>query len=1072
MKRNATKVMLIAMLCVASVGVAVGAEAKPSPEQAAQQKFQPLIYSNRVWYESTFWTGPDWTRVGRNWHHPGLLTPSIRRFDAPRDGEVTVSGRVYKLHLQGNGIRAEIRLNDRSLWNAEIDGPDEKGKTHELKLRVKQGDSLRFLVDSRGQISCDTTGWDPAVSYTGGETFQASTAFDVHKQGAGGWYYEMFPVDPANWQPRKVVPARPDSLPEPPTEQLPLEVARQQIERDWVGQRGSQPAGEAAADELTRMQRILDRQAETLGKVVASNWRQQIETLRQQLANASVEESAEMYLRIRRAKRSLLLADPQIDFDGILCIDNPYVHGSEDVHEIRHRNEDTATPGGRLLVLEGLGPGAPVRKLAPRGTPAAFWRPDLSFDAKRVLFCMKSADEPAYHIYEVGIDGENFRQVTQGRYNDLDPIYTPDDNMVFSTSRCNQYLRCGGSKFRMFVLARSDLQGRNIYFISANNEADYTPAMLPDGRILYTRWEYVDKEVIRIQSLWTVNPDGTGVSAFWGNQSRWPDMLINARLIPGTQKVLFSSVGHHDAYAGPIGVVEPNEGINYPDGVYNLTPHLDWAEVGAGPADQDYNADFQAPTCYMAFQTPYPLGKDLLLVSARRGKHRRTAADPELGWFNLYLMDYDGNMELLYEGSYNILHAQPIRSRPRPRVIPSSVQWPGEMVSADQRPADGYCYSSDIYEGTSIPRGIVKSLRVLEVESQTYCDGIRSTGKEANLYRQAGAFPSYNLSGETVTSFLYDEATKRILGTVPVREDGSVYFKVPPMRALYFQLLDERGRCLQTMRSFTHVMPGETRGCVGCHETRSTAPPRTPPLYSLAQPSEIKPPAWGDETISFPRFVQPILNKRCISCHGQEKTEAEIDLTHRTEEGTLLSWSYVTLVFGKNPRSIADLPRTSIAGPIFPYHTYPNPEVLHPTQDTVVPPMTAMSYRSKLIELATSGKHYDVKVTPEEEARLVAWVDALCPFLGLEELVGLDDLPAEKYYEQAVYRGMSYPARMRTAPAIHRAFRQDRFESQRDRIPCDEQGRPLPSVAVVNGKRVYRIPQPAAPNESVGERDD
>ena len=377
--------------------------------------------------------------------------------------------------------------------------------------------------------------------------------------------------------------------------------------------------------------------------------------------------------------------------------------------------------------------------------------------------------------------------------------------------------------------------------------------------------------------------------------------------------------------------------------------------------DQVVNPDFQAPECYMAFQTPFPISKDLMLVSARRGEHPQTTRDAELGWFHLYLMDYDGNMELLYQGAYNILHAQPVRSRAKPPVLPSPVRWPGKMASADQRPDDGFFYNSDVYEGTTIPRGMVKFLRVLEIESQTYCDGVRSTGREADLYRKQGAFPQFGLFGETVTSFLMDDATKRILGTVPVQEDGSVYFKAPPVRALYFQLLDGSGRCLHTMRSFTHVMPGETRSCVGCHETRGVAPEQKPSLVNLPAPSEISPPPWGDETVSFPRFVQPILDKHCVRCHGVEKTEAEIDLTHRTEQGTLLSWPYVTLVFGKNPKTVADLPKTSIAGPIFPYHTYPNSEVKYPTQDTVVPPLTAMSYRSRLVDLATSGKHYDVQ---------------------------------------------------------------------------------------------------------------
>jgi len=832
----------------------------------------------------------------------------------------------------------------------------------------------------------------------------------------------------------------PESFPEPATVALTSAAADELLKHDWQAQRGAKSWEAACREELARIERILQRRNAAAPKKLVAG------------------DDEKSYLELRRIKRELMLSDPAIDFSRIVCIDNPYVHGSEAVHEVRHRNEDTATMGGRLLVLDGLRTDAAVRKLAPQDAPAAFWRPDVSFDGTKILFCMKSSDKPAYHLYEVNVDGSGWRQITDSDYNDLDPIYAPDGGIIFSTSRCNHYLRCGGSKFRMFILARCDRDGKNIYFISANNEVDYLPSFLPDGRLIYTRWEYVDKEVLRIQSLWTVNPDGTGLNAFWGNQSHWPDMLLNPRAIPGTTKVVFNATGHHDAYGGPLGIIVPSEGMNYPDGLYNLTPHVPWCEVGNGPADKPYNAEFQAPACYGAFHTPFPIGKDLLLVSARIGKPVMTQRDPDLSYFQLYLMDYDGNMELLYKGAFNVLHAQPIRSRPMPRVIPPNVRWPGKMIAANQKAEPGVLFSADVYEGSGIPRGLAKSLRILELESQNWCDGKRSTAAEADRYRSKGAFPRFTLAGETPTSFLMDDTTKRILGTVPVEADGSVNFKAPPVQALYFQLLDEKGRCLQTMRSFTHVMPGEKRGCVGCHQTRGVTPDVKPGIALSRPPSDITPPSWGDETVSFPRFVQPVLDKHCVKCHSGKDSKGGLDLTHRTEPGTLFSWPYVLLVFGDKPKTVADLPYTSIAGPIFPYHVYPNPEVKFPTADTVIPPMTAMSYRSRLIQKATSGKHHDVRVSPEEEARLVAWVDALCPYLGLEEILALPDINPEDYFVQPVHKGLSYPSKMRTTPVVHKAFCQDDFKTQRDRKPKDPDGNPLPSIEVKDGKRVYRIP--------------
>lgn len=868
----------------------------------------------------------------------------------------------------------------------------------------------------------------------------------------------------------------PESLPEPPTKRLAPRAAEAAIEADWLAQLGSLSFAEGAREEFARTERILHRLSTRLTPSAIKRWGKRLAAYREQIDGGTPRSADILYRDLRRMKRELLLSDPEIDFSAVLCIDNPYPHGEESAHEIRHRNESAATPGGRLLVVGGLRPDAEVKKLAPEGAPASFWRPDLSYDAKRVVFCMKPANESAFHLYEIGVDGGGFRQLTRGDYNDLDPIHAPDGGIIFTTSRCNHYLRCGGSFWRNFILARCDGDGRNIYFISTNVEADYTPTFLPDGRVLYTRWEYVDKEVFHLQSLWTVNPDGTGASTFWGNQSCWPDMLGQAQPIPGTQKVLFVANGHHHVFDGPLGVLDPREGINYPDGVYNLTPHVPWAEVGEGPADRSYNDRFHAPPCYKAFQTPYPISSDLMLVSARKGKLQKTRSywpDPDPAWFQLYLMDYDGNMELLYRGAYNIFHAQPIRCRAKPRTIPSHVQWPGKIQTPQDQPDQAVFNNPDVYENSGIPRGMVKFLRVLEVESQTYGDGDHSGPREKKIF--SGDVPplgQYTLWAETPSSLVYDEGIKRVLGTVPVEEDGSVHFKVPPVRSLFFQLLDEKGRCLQTMRSATHGMPGETRGCVGCHETRPVTPPvwSSVPLAMKRAPSKLEEPPWGDETVGFARFVQPILDAHCTRCHGGPEPDGGLDFSHRTVEGTLFTRAYVTLLFGKGSKTTEDLPRTSIAGPLFPYVLYPaSATEPFPTTDSVVPPMTALSHRSRLIEIATGGKHYDVRISPDEEARLVTWVDANCPFLGMEEVLALPDASEEAYYTYSGtgkyshehgydHRGLSFAPRMRTAPAVHKAFRQDEFNTQSDRLPKDRHGNVLPSMTVKDGKRTYRLP--------------
>ena len=157
--------------------------------------YAKLQHREQVWYESTFWQGNEqWLRVGKDWHHPGDRGPSVRRFLAPADGTLTVTGRVYKAHRDGDGVRVSILHNAQQVWQQELEGKDGEGVDPNLSVDVKKGDTLRFLVDKRGGIACDTTHWDPVITYADGQKFQASAAFAAKKQGAGGWSYET-PAD-------------------------------------------------------------------------------------------------------------------------------------------------------------------------------------------------------------------------------------------------------------------------------------------------------------------------------------------------------------------------------------------------------------------------------------------------------------------------------------------------------------------------------------------------------------------------------------------------------------------------------------------------------------------------------------------------------------------------------------------------------------------------------------------------------------------------------------------------------------------------------------------------------------
>ena len=716
----------------------------------------------------------------------------------------------------------------------------------------------------------------------------------------------------------------------------------------------------------------------------------------------------ELYLAVRRVKRRIALANPVLDFDSVLFIDQPYPSGSEWAHEARHRDGIMAVAGGRLLVLKGLHPGGQLRKLAPtseRG-PAAFWRPDLSFDAQKVLFCMKPAGDKSLHLYEVSLDGSKTRQLTASEYDDLDPIYLPDGKILFSTTRANTYVRCMPYTY-CYVLARCDGDGRNIYLVSQGNEPDYTPALLNDGRVVYTRWEYTDKALWRIQSLWTVNPDGTNGFVFWGNQSVWPDMLVEARPIPGSKRVMFTGSAHHDWFAGSIGILDTSAGLDFPHGLTKVTGDVPWPECGAPPVDPLESPEYHASGAFTAYKSPWPLSETDFLVSARSGRVPSSRGGGPLGNFKLYLMDVFGNRELIYEGQHNIMHAIPIRPRSFP-VIPDRVTWP-ETDSKETATQDGVLYSADVYQGAPPElRGKAKYLRVIQMDSRTYS----SWQRDEMPHQHAGP----------TISLVQADGVKRILGTTPIDENGSVQFKAPPGKALHFQLLDEDYRALQTMRSFTGVMPGERRGCVGCHEMHSTTPLNAPERTLKEVPVALTPPPWGvDSTIGYERTIQPILDRHCGKCHsGDHEAKSTFDVTLRPGMGVFKE-PYVTLVGGSRYHgSRTSEPVDTITG-VLPVEELPRAGA--PSSVQTIPPMSYLSYGSRLINDYATPKHYDVDMPVEDLRLLMAWIDLACPYRGEEDVRAMED-PDFPGIDQLPVR-----PRVRTAPVI------DRFRIPQDKVP-------------------------------------
>ena len=495
--------------------------------------------------------------------------------------------------------------------------------------------------------------------------------------------------------------------------------------------------------------------------------------------------------------------------------------------------------GGRLCRLD-LRTGA-VRSIL-EDKEGAVRDPVVHYDARKILFSYRPGGSPHYHLYEINMDGGGLRQLTDGPYDDIEPCYLPDDRIVFVSSRCKRWVNCWMTK--VAVLHRCEADGSDIRDISANLEHDNTPWPLPDGRVLYQRWEYVDRSQVDYHHLWTVNPDGAAPMVYYGNQHPGT-VMIDAKPIPGSHKVVaVFSPGHgHREHDGRITVVDPRGG---PD-----------------------NRDFAQPISLDAtYRDPWAFSEDLFLAV------RRT---------QIVLMDERGQTQELYRlgkddlaAGFEVHEPRPMIARPRERIIPDRV---------DLRCATGTLMLTDIYNGRNmegLKRGEIKKLLVLE-----------SLPKPINF---TGGMDPLTYGG----SFTLE----RVLGTVPVEPDGSASLELPASRALFFVALDQHDLAVKRMQSFVSVQPGEVTGCFGCHEQRTqTVLPRGNMAAMLRAPSRIEPAADCPEVFDFPRDIQPILDRLCVDCHGTEKTGRGGPYAGKVllsgDHGPMFSHAYFTMTVRK-----------------------------------------------------------------------------------------------------------------------------------------------------------------------------
>jgi len=709
--------------------------------------------------------------------------------------------------------------------------------------------------------------------------------------------------------------------------------------------------------------------------------------LRQRLLNQAgdridppQEKTSRLLDELDGLKREALVdANPLLSGKRLLLVKR-FTYDSN--HYYDEHNGGVSRFGGGLYVISL--DGKDVRPVAPQLGDGVFGRYDLSFDARRIVFDYRPQKPEGFRIREIGVDGTGLRQLTfppsdEGqriaaysvcsqedlqkdprRYghwtDDMHPCYLPDGRIVFTSTRTERSVLCGGHTLTVTNLHRIDADGTGLVRLSQGALSEFCPTVMNDGRILYNRWEYVDKGAGAVQWLWAMCPDGSQSEEIGGSSTSIPPVLNQARHVPGRNNlVVCLGAGHCPGNMGAIMLLDLHKKKRSEEALAALTPES--VPQGNWGLRQMRNGRWVRDVYGPWYSDPYPLadpGRD-----AAAGKFFLVSCNPKGMWndpagYGIYLLDVFGNRVPVYrDGGISCWQARPLEPRPRPLAVAGASRPVGNPAAPQAT-----VVVADVYQGLDgVAPGAVKYLRVMEQVARPW-----------SVY--FGYQPSDSSPGEMVAISLYTHLSVKVLhGVVPVLPDGSAHFTVPADRNIFLQALDKDFMEVQRMRSFVNFQPGEKRSCVGCHEPRNRVPANRrplaldlPPARPQAQPGDAAP-----RPLHYPTDVQPIFDRHCVSCHNLKKTDGKLDLSGEMTD--LFCRSYENIIH----KGLVPYVQEFIG---------PKPEGAEGMgYAAATPPYTYSSHQSKLVSVLRAG-HYDAKLSREEFIKLVTWVDANAPYYG------------------------------------------------------------------------------------------
>ncbi|MBN1760021.1 MAG: hypothetical protein JW863_16965 [Chitinispirillaceae bacterium] len=596
--------------------------------------------------------------------------------------------------------------------------------------------------------------------------------------------------------------------------------------------------------------------------------------------------------------------------------------------------------------------------------------PCISFDGKKVLFAMSGNSKgTGYRIFEMEIDNPgSIKQLTENPAGltvaDFEPCYLPNGEIMFASTRCFGVIDCGWQPTsNMFIMNGEGKYMRRVGFDQVHT---FFPVLRPDGTVMYSRWEYNDRDIANIAGLFWMYPDGCHQTELYGNQTTWPMCLQHGRPVPGNPSKYFAIVSaHHGDYSGEVCVIDVTKTTNGPEIVKMISPPRE-------TKTRDNNDTFAFGGVYRNSEYPYPLDEEWYLVSYHdENKYNSMSYMHNTGKFRIYLKNVDGtSRELLAWGDQSLHH---------PMVVAPWTDIWGEdpfpiAGQANFKDSMGTYIMQDVYEGAGMEgvdkaSGVAKKLRVIEIKYRVSgaCDngwaGMVSGAKPSNVIFSAPDICPVALWGGS-----WD--VKNVLGEATIKADGSASFKVPARTPVYFQVLDANGCSIADMRSWSTLMPGETFACLGCHESKNEAPPVGSLQATSAQKLET-PLGIENQGFDFPKMVQPILDKYCVSCHKAGHASG-FDLTGNLVMNNAAKKSYATSYTSlfKGIGASKSNKAINIAS-IF-------------SQAEQMPPYSYGAVKSGLIKAINGGVSAMNNINlPDKEKRILAcWIDLEAPHSG------------------------------------------------------------------------------------------